>query len=247
MRDTRIMMGMPITVEVVGTPDSRVIDLVFDYFDAVDRRFSLYKDDSEISRLNRGEVRHAELSPQMREVFNLADQTKTETNGYFDVKRSDGAIDPSGIVKGWAIRNAAKHIRNAGFQNYYVEAGGDIQADGKNSAGSPWRVGIRSPFNNQDIVKAIQMSGKGIATSGSYVRGQHIYNPHALDTQIEDIVSISVIGPDVLEADRFATAAFAMGEDGAYFIESLEGFEAYMINADGIATMTTGFGDYVVS
>jgi thiamine biosynthesis lipoprotein len=57
-------------------------------------------------------------------------------------------------------------------------------------------------------------------------------------------VSITVIGPDVLEADRFATAAFAMGKGGIAFIENLPGFEGYAIDAQGIATMTSGFGAY---
>ena len=86
-----------------------------------------------------------------------------------------------------------------------------------------------------------------MATSGTYVRGQHIYNPHEPTKLIQDIVSLSVIGPDILEADRFATAAFAMGEQGIYFIENLPGFEGYMVNAQGIATQTTGFGAFVLS
>ena len=122
----------------------------------------------------------------------------------------------------------------------------DIQTFGKNAEGENWRVGIRSPFNNQDIIKAVALKGQGIATSGTYVRGQHIYNPHQPQQKIKDIVSLTVIGTDVLEADRFATAAFAMGEDGIHFIEALPGFEGYMVNASGIATQTTGFGAYVI-
>ena len=52
------------------------------------------------------------------------------------------------------------------------------------------------------------------------------------------------MGPNVLEADRFATAAFAMGREGIHFIESLKGFEGYAIDAKGIATMTSGFEVY---
>jgi FAD:protein FMN transferase len=247
MRDTRIVMGMPVTVEITDCFSVAAIDRAFDLFTAVDQRFSLYKDDSEISRFNRGEISKADLSADMKIVFDLAEKTKVETDGFFDMRKADGYVDPSGIVKGWAIRNVAQLIKAEGYLNFYVDAGGDIQAEGKNNEGAAWRVGIRSPFNDQDIVKAVQIDARGIATSGSYVRGQHIYNPHARLQAIQNIVSISVIGPDVLEADRFATAAFAMGEDGIYFIESLENFEGYMINADGIATMTTGFGDYVVS
>ena len=60
---------------------------------------------------------------------------------------------------------------------------------------------------------------------------------------LTDVVSITVVGSDVLEADRFATAAFAMGRAGIGFIEAYPGLEAYQINAAGIATMTSGFSE----
>ncbi len=247
MRDTRILMGMPITVEIVGARSADTINNVFDYFIQVDERFSTYKDKSEISLFNRREITPQQLSPEMKDVLRLAARTRDQTNGYFEIRKADGTLDPSGIVKGWAIQKAAKMIRTAGFENFYVEAGGDIQSAGINEEGREWRVGIRSPFNSDDIIKVVEPRGQGMATSGTYVRGQHIYNPHAPEKPIEDIVSLSVIGPDILEADRFATAAFAMGESGIYFIENLAGFEAYMVNAKGIATQTTGFGAYVLS
>jgi thiamine biosynthesis lipoprotein len=118
--------------------------------------------------------------------------------------------------------------------------------NGTNAEGKEWSVGIRNPFNIQEIVKVVYPRGEGIATSGSYIRGDHIYNPHKPEEKIKEIVSITVIGPDVLEADRFATAAFAMGRQGIEFIEQLKGFEGYAINAEGIATMTNGFGAYTI-
>jgi len=79
------------------------------------------------------------------------------------------------------------------------------------------------------------------------VRGQHIYDPFAEGQVITDILSLTVIGPDIYEADRFATAAFAMGQDGINFIESLEDFEGYMIDKDKQATFTTGFKKWVLN
>jgi FAD:protein FMN transferase len=247
MRQTRLIMGMPVTVEIIGKVPASLMEDVFAYFTAVDKRFSLYKPDSEISAFNQGRIADEDLSPDMDEVLSLAERTKAETNGFFEILRPDGIIDPSGIVKGWAIRNAAHIIRNAGFDNFCVDAGGDIQASGDNADGEPWRIGIRNPFNNQEIIKAVAPGACGIATSGSYVRGAHIYNPVEPGRQIDDIVSLTLIGPDVLEADRFATAAFAMGADGIYFIEELQGFEGYVVSAQGIATQTTGFGAFVIT
>ena len=247
MRDSRILMGMPITVEIVGARDATTINAVFDYLHQVDARFSTYKDNSEISAFNRGEVLPANLSDEMKEVLQLSAITREQSRGYFEIRKADGTLDPSGIVKGWAINNAAKIIRSRGHVDFFVEAGGDVQSGGQNEEGREWRVGIRSPFHSDEIIKVVTPRGQGMATSGTYVRGQHIYNPHEPKKPIEDIVSLSVIGPDILEADRFATAAFAMGAKGIYFIENLSGFEGYMVNAQGIATQTTGFGAFVLS
>jgi FAD:protein FMN transferase len=240
-------MGMPISVEIVDPVPASLLESVYDYLTTVDKRFSLYKPDSEISAYNRGEMPLAALSDEMREVLALAARTKADTGGMFEVMRPDGILDPSGIVKGWAVRNAALILKASQVRNFYVDAGGDIQAAGHNGDGESWRVGIRNPFNDQEIVKAVSLSDCGIATSGTYVRGQHIYNPDKPGSPIQDIVSLSVIGPDVLEADRFATAAFAMGCNGIHFLEDQRGLEGYVIAANGVATQTSGFGAFVIS
>lgn len=195
-------------------------------------------------RINRGKVAERNYSPQMREVFALAEKTKKETDGYFDIKKPDGSLDPSGIVKGWAIERAAELLLAEGCKNFYVDAGGDIQSYGTNAEGGAWSVGIRNPFNINEIVKVVYPRGAGVATSGTYIRGQHIYDPHAPERALQDIVSLTVIGSGVLDADRFATGAFAMGRDGIDFIERLPGFEGYAIDSNGTATMTSGFAAY---
>ncbi len=237
-------MGMPITVDIVTAPDSAPVDAVFAYFEAVDRRFSTYKNDSEIAAINDGSLAEAGYSDEMREVLGLAEMTKRQTDGFFDVRRPDGALDPSGIVKGWAIANAAALVARSGFDDFFIEAGGDVQSSGKNAAGKQWSVGIRNPFNDTEIIKIVHPRGGGVATSGSYVRGQHIYNPHAAGEPITDVVSLTVIASGILEADRFATAAFAMGKDGIFFIEQTPGLEGYQVDANGRATLTTGFTAY---
>lgn len=246
MRETRLIMGMPVTLLVLDASASQEhLDAVFADFVAADECFSPYKEDSEICRINRGEIGRASQSPGMREVLALCERTKLETGGYFDIARPDGFLDPCGMVKGWAILNAARQLRRLGFENFYVDAGGDIQASGKNEEGEDWRVGIRNPFDPAEIVKVVTPKGGGVATSGSYIRGQHIYNPHTGVYGSDDIVSLTVIGPDVLEADRYATAAFAMGREGIFFIERMAGLEGYEIDASGMARMTTGLARYL--
>lgn len=238
-------MGMPITVEVT---DSNVSEQdfadVFAYFTAIDERFSTYKASSEITKINKKEISELEMSTEMETIFKLCEETKVLTHGYFDIRNRHGEYDPSGLVKGWAIYHAAEILRQKGFENMYVEAGGDIQTYGTNNDNQPWSIGLRNPFNQTQIVKVLYANNLGVATSGTYVRGQHIYNPFLKHETISDIVSLTVIGPNIYEADRFATAAFAMGREGITFIENLPGFEGYMIDKQGTATMTNYFENY---
>lgn len=240
-------MGMPITVEVIDeTADQTLLDRIFAYFHHIDQTFSTYKPDSEISRINRGELSEPEWSEEMKTVFALAAQTKKETHGYFEIKTPAGPYDPSGLVKGWAIQHAAQILSAAGYQNFFVEAGGDIQVRGHNAAGQPWAIGIKNPFRQTEIVKTIYLQTEGVATSGTYLRGQHVYNPLKPSEPLIEVVSLTVIGPNVYEADRFATAAFAMGQAGIAFIENWPGLEAYQIDPQGQALMTSGFERYTI-
>ena len=244
-KETRIMMGMAITVEIADIVfDSNVFKKTFDYFEYVDEKFSMYKDTSEISLINKNKIPKNEFSNDMKEVFYLSEETKKITNGYFDIETSEG-FNPTGLVKGWAIKKVSDILREEGVENFYINAGGDIEAVGKNSEGGNWSVGIRSPFNpEKEIVKVIYLSNKGVATSGSYIRGSHIYNPHQRNEPLDEVLSFTVIGPNAFEADRFATAAFAMGQEGINFIAGLDDFEGYMIDSKGQATMTSGFNEY---
>lgn len=245
MKQTRWLMGMPITVEIVdASATAGAFDDVYAYFNYVDQTFSPFKETSEVSRVNRGELALADTCHDMQTILRLAEQTSEETHGYFDIWHN-GTFNPSGIVKGWAIDEAASLLYMEGFRNFFVDAGGDVQVYGRNAQGEPWTVGICNPFNIQQIVKKVALDERGIATSGSYMRGAHIYNPRDEADQLDKIVSLTVIGPDVLEADRMATAAFAMGRMGVYFIEALPDFEAYMIDRSGQATLTTHFNDYI--
>ena len=237
-------MGMPITVETVGVVRSQTVDSVFNYFKVIDKQFSTYKPGSEISKINAG-MPENEWSEAMRLVFDLCEKTKKQSNGYFDIYHN-GKLDPSGLVKGWAVNNAAQMLHKEGVNNFYIEAGGDTEVSGTNADGQPWVVGIRNPFKIDEIIKVVQLENQGLATSGTYIRGQHIYNPHDQDQEINDIKSLTVIAENVYEADRFATAAFAMGKEGINFIEKMPGLEAYLVDSEKIATFTSGFKGYVV-
>lgn len=238
-------MGMPVTVEIVDENATQdILERVFEYFKSIDERFSPFKETSEITAINKGQLKEEKWSDEMKTIFKLSEDTRKDTNGYFNIEIEDGKYDTSGMVKGWAINNAAKLLDKEGFLNFYVDVGGDIETRGRNRGGGKWRVGIQNPFNPMEVIKVAHLSGKGIATSGTYIRGKHIYNPHDKNRPADEIISLTVIGPNAYEADRFATAAFAMGRNGVGFIENQNGLDGYMIDKNGIATMTSDFEKY---
>ena len=79
---------MPITVEIVdNTGDQQSLDLIFEYFTHIDNKFSTYKKESEISRINMGLIGKEKYSEEMREVFELSEKTKQETEEYLETLR----------------------------------------------------------------------------------------------------------------------------------------------------------------
>jgi thiamine biosynthesis lipoprotein len=238
-------MGMPVIIQVVDDAITESdFEEVFSFLHYVDQKFSTYKLHSEITKINQGEILPGNYSDDMKFVLAESEKTKKETNGYFDISHN-GKIDPSGLVKGWAIYNAAKILSSKGFTNYFVEISGDIEMSGYSSDEKKWKIGIRNPFKHDQIIKVLYLTNCGVATSGTYEQGQHVYDPKKPDKPLEEIVSITVIGPNIFDADRYATAAFAMQKEGILFLERLSGFEGYMIDKDGIATFTSNFEKYI--
>ncbi len=110
MKQCRLLMGMPITVEILDDEVTvETFDEVFSFFQHVDETFSTYRDSSEISRINRGELAVRDSSMEVRSILALSEQSRHETQGFFDVQRN-GQIDPSGVVKGWAVQQAANQL-----------------------------------------------------------------------------------------------------------------------------------------
>ena len=246
MKKTAVIMGMPVIIEILDkNAKESDIDEVFSYFVSIDEKFSPYKNDSEVSKINRKEIDERNYSKEMKYILKEAARTKKETNGYFEINLN-GKFDPSGIVKGYAIFEGSRKLKIKGFKNYYVEIAGDIQVSGTNTEDKPWKVGIRNPFNQEEIVKVVNISDNGIATSGNYIRGKHIFNPVS-NKEADEIASISVIAKNVYDADRYATAAFAMGEKGIYFLDKLKGVEGYMITKDKKAVYTKNFEKFVIN
>jgi thiamine biosynthesis lipoprotein len=244
VRRVEHIMGLPVVVDVRDDCKGDVLDQLFDWLRWVDTTFSTFKDDSEISRINRGELRGDHAHPHVRQVLERCEQLRNETDGYFDMRTPDGSIDPSGLVKGWAVDRAAAILDDAGLNNYAVSAGGDMRVRGRAVPELAWSVGIQHPFEAQQVAAVIETTGElAIATSGAYARGDHVWNPHT-GRPPSGTLSVTIVGPELATADAYATAAFAMGPEVApHWTARLDGYEAMTILADETVFKTGGFPD----
>lgn len=228
------IMGTIISVDV-RDPAVRasVVEEVFDSLREVDRRFSPFKPESEVSRLLRGELDEEAASPDLRAVLDLCEVMRRTSAGYFDARRhrADGRPDPTGIVKGWSIERAARLLEAAGARDYAINAGGDVVARGSPERGRPWRVGIRHPLIVDRVAAVLAIHDGAVATSGAYERGEHIVDPHT-GRAPQGLLSLSVYGPDLTIVDAYATAAFAMGLDGAAWVARQPGYGALAVTRD---------------
>lgn len=211
----------------------RAVEDAFASLRRADARFSTFKPDSEVSRLGRGELTAAGCSLELRQVLTLAEQLREESGGHFDVRRQGaaGGLDPSGLVKGWAVEEAAWILDAAGARNFAINAGGDILVRGEPQPGEPWRIGVRHPLLPDAVARVLELRGGSVATSGAYERGDHISNPHTA-AAAQGWLSLTVVGPSLTYADAYATAGFAMGHDGLGWVNRHAGYRAGGIVGD---------------
>ncbi|MFB7108351.1 FAD:protein FMN transferase [Streptomyces sp. NPDC056291] len=209
----------------------------------VDEVFSTYRDDSQLSRLARGELTVAECDPEVAEVLELGAEAERVSEGWFSL-RYQGSLDPTGIVKGWAAERAARRIAAAGASGVSVNGGGDVQLLGSPDAQRPWRVGVSDPLRPGGLAAVVSAAGTSelaVATSGTAERGTHIVDPSTGRSAVTDLVAVTVVAPSLTWADCWATAAFAMGSrEGLAWLESLPDVEALLITAGDEVRCTHG-------
>jgi len=213
----------------------------------VDRVFSPYRPDSDVSLLAAAEITVDGCAPEVAEVITSCAALRLFSGGYFSAA-PDGVFDPSGYVKGWAVERCAEILSRAGSVSHLVNGGGDVQCvGGRSSSGEPWRVGIADPRRPGRLALVVEAADSAVATSGTAERGAHIVNPRA-GRPASGLASLTVVGPSLALADAFATAAFAMGPSLARdWTESLDGYHAYAIMPSGDTWQTSGFAAHIAA
>jgi len=197
------------------------IDRVRDFLYLVDEVFSTYKDQSEVSRLRRGEIAITDCCADLQEVWQLCLEAKSYSDGFFDPWCVEGGFDPSGYVKGWASDRAIAMMKSDGVEHIQINSAGDLSLAGGVEPGKPWSIGIRHPEEAHTVVKVFDITDGAIATSGTYERGSHIKDPHT-GLIAFGARSATVYGPNGGVADALATALIVAGKDGAYLFQKPE-------------------------
>ncbi|MDT4894847.1 MAG: FAD:protein transferase [Pseudonocardiales bacterium] len=207
----------------------------------VDATFSTYRADSEISRLERGEITMRQCSADVRTILAECEHLAVETGGWFSMYAT-GRLDPSGLVKGWAIERASDILARHGSIAHSVNGGGDVQCAGDAAVGRPWRTGIAHPLLPGRLAGVVVGTGLAVATSGSAERGAHVLDPHT-GRPPDGLASVTVVGRRLAYTDAYATAAYAMGHGAQDFVEGLAGYAAFGVRVDGAMWCTSGWGN----
>lgn len=202
----------------------------------IDALASTWRDDSELMRFNRADrPEEFELSSELAALIEQAKAIEAQTGGAFSLRPDGGAIDLSGIAKGYAVDRVVELLkREFGITDCLVDIGGEVRAAGDGPKGDGWRVGVYQPTDATDInVPVLQLRDTSVATSGAYFKGDHILDPSTGKPVANDLLSASVIHPNSTTADALATAVFVMGSQRGEQWASDNGIQVILILKDG--------------
>lgn len=220
------VMGLPVSVHVRGAVDRpelrTAVEQVWSVLHRVDAVFSTWRDDSDLVRLRRGELTAGLGHPWLVDVDRLCDEAGRRTGGLFSASFDGAHHDPTGLVKGWAVEQAARHLRHVPGISWCVNAGGDLLAGaGRDAAPSDWLVGIEDPRAAGTVAATVTLRTGGLATSGAAARGAHVVDPRS-GVAIDRAGSATVWGPSLLWADVWATALFVDPVVGAAALDGAD-------------------------
>jgi len=199
--------------------------VVREELERLEAMFSVFRPDSEISRINAGSLHHLDASPEVVDVLDACAWLEQVSDGAFSIRRSreSAEINPSGFVKGWAAERASRLLADNGLSHWYLGVGGDYVLNGGMASGEPWRIGITDPRDASMLVGTVDVKNGAVATSGTAERGTHLWDPRTGEPATA-FLSVTVTGPSLTWADAYATTVFVMGEPGLEWIERFPGY-----------------------
>jgi thiamine biosynthesis lipoprotein len=244
MRTAFESMGTVVSLEVDDPAADlpKATETVHSVFQHYDELFSLYRPQSELSRVERSELALQNTSVELREVYADALEWRDRTNGAFTPHRLDDVIDLNGIVKALAIEAGGRALHELGIAGWQINAGGDIlfsQAAAQDAAAAV--VGISDPTDRGSLLCSIRLAGsrRAVATSGSSERGDHIWSS-APDGTVP-YLQATVVADDIVTADVLATALIAGGAETLELVTSTWPVDVLVVDPSGEMLATPGF------
>jgi thiamine biosynthesis lipoprotein len=219
-------MGIPTSIHLRGagvrTPEAgEAVTAAFASLREMDRIFSTWRQDSQIMRLRRGDLTIEQCHPLVAEALDIGSEATRLTDGAFTLvlpgDDGDLVLDPTGLVKGWAVERAAALLADLpgvsacvnGAGDLAVVAHADLPDEGPDAI--VWRIGIEDPSDPTRTAEVVPLTRGAVATSGTTARGAHLYDPVGR-RMVGRPGSMSVHGPSLLWADIWATALFVGGD-----------------------------------
>lgn len=222
-------MAMPFVVDVFADDSSPVAEAAAHAaVDAVERDlmwadgvFSLWRDHTPMAGLARGDISLGDCPPAVAQVLDECERWESTTAGAFRARRPDGILDPTGLVKAWAVQRAARHLDALGARGWMIGAAGDVLVGGVGPRpDGSWHFGIADPRHAENpqegpSIDAVVLEGErtALCTSGVAQHGEHLWN--AVGEMRAAYAQASVIGGDIVACDVWATAIAAAGESAA--------------------------------
>lgn len=222
------VMGLPVSLHVRG-PEAhgdavaQALAATYARLRADDATFSPYRPDSAVSRVRDGRSRLEGLGGRVRLVASMCEQARERTDGAFDAVRPDPLTghrwwDPTGLVKGWAVQDAVRRLREDlerlgrrhGGYDVLAVAGGDVTVACERTDTPDWAVGVEDPADRSRLVATVRLRTGAVATSGTAARGTHVHDPRT-GAAVTHLGSATVVGPSLLWADVDATALLVDG------------------------------------
>ncbi|WP_136163143.1 FAD:protein FMN transferase [Sphingomonas flavalba] len=157
-------------------------------------------------------------------------------------------LDFSGIAKGYGVDCVAEHLLASGIAHFLVEVGGELRGAGVKPDGQPWWVDLELPPGAGFAPSRVALHGMAVATSGDYRRwfahgGQryaHSIDPRTGRPLANGVHSVTVLHPQCMLADAWATALTVLGPEAGLALAEAEGLAA-LIQSDAGEAMSSGF------
>ena len=168
-------------------------------------------------------------------------------NGKIRFAKKGMGLDFGGIAKGYSVDAAIKVLKESNVKSAMVNAGGDIYVLGRKQ-GKPWRIGIRHPRKEGEILAIVEVEDTAIVTSGDYERFffyegkryHHILSPKT-GYSVDQCQSVTIVAKKATFADGLATGVFVLGpKEGMDLIESLDEVEGVIVDKEGEISVSSG-------